>query len=175
MFLRAAVVALMMVPAEPIAGRQAHPHADADKLGTVNFQNSCAPEVQPTLTRAVALLHSFEFSRAIDAFTETAVKDPSCAIAYWGVAMSRWGNPFSIAIKPPAQLLPGRTAIERGRMVGAKSERERDNLERALSGLSDAGAVELHWLERPTLGALLLLFVQRGWVTGARSCISSLG
>ncbi|PYR58652.1 MAG: hypothetical protein DMF85_10080 [Acidobacteria bacterium] len=126
MFLRAAVVALMMVPAEPIAGRQAHQHADADKLGTVNFQNSCAPEVQPTLTRAVALLHSFEFSRAIDAFTETAVKDPSCAIAYWGVAMSRWGNPFSIAIKPPAQLLPGRTAIERGRMVGAKSERERD-------------------------------------------------
>jgi hypothetical protein len=34
-------------------------------------------------------------------------------------------------------------------------ERERANLERALSGLSDAGAVELHWLERPTLGALL--------------------
>jgi hypothetical protein len=34
-------------------------------------------------------------------------------------------------------------------------ERERHNLGRALSGLSEAGAVELHWLERPTLGALL--------------------
>jgi hypothetical protein len=34
-------------------------------------------------------------------------------------------------------------------------ERERDNLERALSGLTATGAVELHWLERPTLGALL--------------------
>ncbi len=34
-------------------------------------------------------------------------------------------------------------------------ERERDNLERALSGLTGTGAVELHWLERPTLGALL--------------------
>ncbi|MGZ4288372.1 MAG: CHAT domain-containing protein, partial [Solirubrobacteraceae bacterium] len=34
-------------------------------------------------------------------------------------------------------------------------ERERDNLERALSGLTGAGAVELHWLERPTLGGLL--------------------
>src|SRR5438093_13360224 len=111
MFLRAAVVALMMVPAGPIAGRQAHQHADADKLGTVNFQNSCAPEVQPTLTRAVALLHSFEFSRAIDAFTETAVKDPSCAIAYWGVAMSRWATPLPIPINPPAQLLPRRAAI----------------------------------------------------------------
>jgi hypothetical protein len=34
-------------------------------------------------------------------------------------------------------------------------ERERDNLRRALSSLTDAGAVELHWLERPTLGGLL--------------------
>jgi hypothetical protein len=34
-------------------------------------------------------------------------------------------------------------------------ERERDNLQRALSGLTGSGAVELHWLERPTLGGLL--------------------
>ncbi len=34
-------------------------------------------------------------------------------------------------------------------------ERERSNLERALSSISEAGAVELAWLERPTLGALL--------------------
>ena len=35
-------------------------------------------------------------------------------------------------------------------------DRERDNLDRALSPLIDAGSVELHWLERPaTLGGLL--------------------
>jgi CHAT domain len=34
-------------------------------------------------------------------------------------------------------------------------DRERENLERALSGLSAARAIELHWLDRPTLGALL--------------------
>lgn len=34
-------------------------------------------------------------------------------------------------------------------------ERERANLERALTGLTDAGAIELTWLERPTLPALL--------------------
>ena len=34
-------------------------------------------------------------------------------------------------------------------------ERERSNLEGALSELSGAGAIELHWLERPTLGGLL--------------------
>jgi hypothetical protein len=35
------------------------------------------------------------------------------------------------------------------------SARERANLERALSGLVDAGLVELHWLEQATLSALL--------------------
>ena len=34
-------------------------------------------------------------------------------------------------------------------------ERERANLESALSRVINAGAVELHWLERPTLGGLL--------------------
>jgi hypothetical protein len=34
-------------------------------------------------------------------------------------------------------------------------DRERANLERAVGGLRDAGAVELEWLERPTLGSLL--------------------
>ena len=34
-------------------------------------------------------------------------------------------------------------------------ERERENLEQALAGLSGRGAVELHWLERSTLTALL--------------------
>ncbi len=34
-------------------------------------------------------------------------------------------------------------------------ERERSNLEGALSDLSATGAIELHWLEQPTLGGLL--------------------
>src|SRR5205085_11002535 len=34
-------------------------------------------------------------------------------------------------------------------------ERERGNLERALSGLTEDGSFELHWLERPSLGGLL--------------------
>ncbi len=33
--------------------------------------------------------------------------------------------------------------------------RERANLERAVAGLVESGSVELHWLERPTLSALL--------------------
>jgi hypothetical protein len=117
-----ALAALASIAAAP----QTHQHGDVERLGTVRFENSCAAAVQPALTRAVALLHSFEFARAIEGFAETSVKDPACAIAYWGVAMARWGNPFAPGIKPPAQLLPGRAAIERARMIGAKTDRERD-------------------------------------------------
>jgi hypothetical protein len=49
-------------------------------------------------------------------------------------------------------------------------QRERDNLQRALSGLSDARAVELHWLERPTLGGLL-----KALQTGAFNALHYIG
>jgi tetratricopeptide (TPR) repeat protein len=46
--------------------------------------------------RAVALLHSFQYEEARRAFEAVATKDPSCAMAEWGVAMSHyhglWGN-----------------------------------------------------------------------------------
>jgi hypothetical protein len=58
-----------------------------------------------------------------------------------------------LLVEPPLRLLGVVSSPAEHEQLDA--ERERDNLERALSGLSDAGAVELHWLERPTLGALL--------------------
>jgi hypothetical protein len=76
--------------------------------------------------RAVALLHSFEFGKAIEGFTAVLAQDPECAIAYWGMGLSRWGNPFAAGMKPAAQLEQGRIAIERARSIGAKTERERD-------------------------------------------------
>ena len=74
----------------------------------------------------MALLHSFEFAPAIEGFTAAGTADPGCAIAYWGIALSRWGNPFAAGIKTPAQLEAGRAAIARARTIGAKTDRERD-------------------------------------------------
>ena len=73
----------------------------------MNFQTSCSAAAQPTFNRAVALLHSFEFSRAVDAFNATLKTDPSCAMAHWGIALSRWGNPFAAGHAPAAQLQAG--------------------------------------------------------------------
>src|SRR5687767_1401447 len=71
-----------------------------EKLGTVHFENSCSAAAQPQFDRAVALLHSFEFGQAIAAFTDTLKTDPRCAMAQWGIALSRWGNPFGANIRP---------------------------------------------------------------------------
>ena len=69
--------------------------APPERLGTVIFENSCAAETRVDFNRAVALLHSFEFRSATEGFGTVLAKDPSCAIAHWGIALSYWGNPFA--------------------------------------------------------------------------------
>ena len=127
--LAAVVVAAGVVQAE--TARQDARQAEAGRLGTVRFANSCAADVQPAFARAMALLHSFEFNPAIEGFEAIAKQDPSCAMAYWGLALAQWGNPFSATTRPAAQLEPGRAAIEKARTIGAKTARERDYIQAA--------------------------------------------
>jgi hypothetical protein len=110
----------------PLVAQQKHDHPGSEKLGTVRFATSCSAAAQPAFLRAMALLHSFEFGPAIEGFTAANTADPSCAIAQWGIAISRWGNPFAAGNKTPAQLEAGRTAIAKAKSIGAKTERERD-------------------------------------------------
>ena len=58
-----------------------------------------------------------------------------------------------LLVEPPLRLLGVVSSPADSEQLDV--ERERDNLERALSGLTGSGAVELQWLERPTLGGLL--------------------
>ena len=122
--LAAALVLTMLAQA---AAAQEHEHAAAstEQLGSVRFETTCAPAAHTQFNRAVALLHSFEFAPAIEAFGSAATTDPSCGIAYWGLALAAWGNPFAAATKTPAQIRRGQEAIEEAAHVGTKSERER--------------------------------------------------
>jgi hypothetical protein len=115
---------------------QDHVHATTEKLGTVNFTTSCSAAAQSPFNRAVALLHSFEFLQAIEGFGATLKADPSCAIAEWGIALSRWSNPFAAGIRPAGPLQQGRAAVDRARAIGAKTERERAYVD-AVSKLYD--------------------------------------
>ena len=95
-----------------------------EKLGTVSFDNSCAASVQGELQRAVALLHSFWWKEADDAFAAVLAHDPGCAIATWGIATVAIGNPFGVGAAPAAAQ-KAMAAIGQGRKIGAKTERER--------------------------------------------------
>ena len=104
---------------------QQHQHGNGEKLGEVHFATSCNELAQSDFNRAVALLHSFQFSRAIERFNAVLREDSTCAIAYWGIALSDWSNPFAPGQKDKGQLQLGRQSAERGKELGAKTDRER--------------------------------------------------
>src|ERR1700749_3277382 len=112
-----------------ITGARAHQDGVAPvKLGSVAFANSCAPEAQESLQRGVAYLHSFAFELGEQAFREALDRDKDCAIATWGIASLLISNPFSVGPSPEAAQR-AQTEIDRGRAIGAKTQRERDFIE----------------------------------------------
>jgi hypothetical protein len=110
------------------AAAQPHDHAAPEKLGTVSFSTSCSQAVAVQFNTAVALMHSFQFGRAIETFRAVLKQDPQCAMAYWGIALSNWGNPFA-GFKSPAQLASGSEAVRQARAVGARTARERSYID----------------------------------------------
>jgi len=120
----------------------AQTHTHAENLGKVNFSTSCNGAAQPQFNRAVALMHSFQFARAIEGFNAALTGDPSCGIADWGIALSSWGNPFAAGLKPQPQLAQGLKAVEQARAAGAKTERERAWIEAVAKLFTDTATID---------------------------------
>ena len=99
-----------------------------EKLGTLSFPISCDPKVQAEFERGVAMIHSYWFVVARRVFEGVLQQDPACAIAYWGIALSLLNNPF-IGMPPASNLPLGLAALEKGKAVGAKTQRERDYID----------------------------------------------
>jgi tetratricopeptide (TPR) repeat protein len=95
-----------------------------EKLGTLSFPTSCDPKVQAEFERGVAMIHSYWFLVARRVFEGVLQQDPSCAIAYWGIAMDQLGNSL-VGPPPRAQADAAWAALEKAREIGAKTERER--------------------------------------------------
>jgi tetratricopeptide (TPR) repeat protein len=100
-----------------------HHHAVAG-LGTVDFPASCNATAQKSISRGVALLHSFGYEEARIRFNDAAKADQTCAMAYWGVART-WYHPIW-APPSPGELKQGAAALDRALAIDAKSDRERD-------------------------------------------------
>lgn len=123
--MRARLLAAFSLAFAAACQAQEHEHPAGEKLGTVQFATSCNEPAQKDVNRAVALLHSFQFSRAIEGFQLALIEDPTCGISYWGIALSDWSNPFAPGMKDKGQLQAGQKSVERGKTVGSKTERER--------------------------------------------------
>ncbi len=97
----------------------------AEKLGKVHFPVSCTAEAQQQFDRAVSMLHSFWYPQGLKAFEEVTKTDPTCAMAYWGMAISRRTNPL-VGSPDRAALQEGLDLIAKAKAAGAKTRRERD-------------------------------------------------
>ena len=113
-------VALIAIGSTAVLGQ---PHALGDTLGTVDFPTSCSPRVQPTLNRAVALLHHMTYPAAQGAFEQVARDDPRCAMAHWGVAMTLF-QPLWPTRPDRAALQRGWQEVNRAESLVAPTERE---------------------------------------------------
>jgi tetratricopeptide (TPR) repeat protein len=96
-----------------------HQHAlSAEEIGSVRFFTSCPKNLENSFNRAVALLHSFQYEQARQAFGEISSRDPKCAMAKWGVAMSHyhglWAN---------GDMAAGREALQKA-LETARANRE---------------------------------------------------
>jgi tetratricopeptide (TPR) repeat protein len=83
-------------------------------------------------------MHSFQFARAIEAFRAILASDPSCSMAYWGMALSSWGNPFAAGLKVQTQLDQGLKAVTQAKVANPKTERERAYVEAVAHLFTDA-------------------------------------
>ena len=131
----AAAAALTMVLAGPSLGHEVE--EGKGQLGKVNFANSCDAKVQQELQRAVAMLHSFWFSAGEKAFRHVLDDDPSCGIATFGVAAILMDNPLAGRGALPKDAVTAQEFIERGRRIGAKTQRERDYIEAVAAYYAD--------------------------------------
>ena len=96
---------------------------DLRGVGKVTFPITCAPDVQSDFARGVALLHSFFYEEARRVFTSLAERDPKCAMAQWGIAMTWW---HPIWTPPtPDEMRAGKAAIEKAMAMNAGTDRER--------------------------------------------------
>lgn len=110
-----AVLASVLCFVPLVLTQEEHHHAMSDEeVGSVHFLTSCAPDLTENFNRAVALLHSFQYEQARQAFTEISAHAPQCAMAQWGVAMSHyhglWDNGDTAA---------GRLALNHAKQIAA--------------------------------------------------------
>jgi hypothetical protein len=110
-----------------------------DDFGKVAFPTSCSPQAQPSIESGVAQLHSFQYQQVKQSFTEASHQDPHCAIAFWGIAMSRYYQLWDFP--SVATLAEGRADIDQAQKLSSapntSTPREREYIAAAAAFFQD--------------------------------------
>lgn len=131
----------LMASALALAGALHGPDHDHDpKLGKVAFETSCTADASAKVQQGLSWLHSFGYEQAVRLFEQAAATDPSCGIALWGAAMTYYHPVW--APPTPAELAKARSALDRAKAVGAKTQRERDYLSAIATFYQDSETVD---------------------------------
>ena len=118
-----ALCTVLLATSRTIPAQQETAHHE--KLGNVHFPVSCGADAQRQFDRALAMLHSFWYPQALDAFAALTVTNPDCAMAYWGIAVSARANPL-VGSPDAAALDRGWQAVEKAKVAGTPTTRERE-------------------------------------------------
>jgi tetratricopeptide (TPR) repeat protein len=137
--MRLFLISAFLLPALS-ATQEIHNHPAPEKLGTVSFQTSCKPDTQQQFNRAVALLHSFAYKVAEEAFQSVAQQDPQCAIAHWGITMTHYHQLWEPPL-PAAEIAIAQKEIAQAAVLQEASERERGFIHALSLVFEDASTV----------------------------------
>ncbi len=134
------LIAIALVGVSHVVAQETHDHPAPEKLGRVSFPVSCKPALQEEFNRAVALLHSFAYSAAEQAFQRVAEQDSHCAMAHWGIAMTYYHQLWEPPI-PGDGPQKGQQEIQQAKHIGAGKSRERGFIQAASLVFQDASTV----------------------------------
>jgi hypothetical protein len=131
-----AISALFLLGSAWADGGHDHGKMSGEQLGDVHFPISCGTASQKQFDRGMAMQHSFWFEKSYETFKDLAAKDPQCAMAHWGVAMSQyhplWGPPSK------DEFAIGAAAVEKAKTAKKATSRERKYVNAIAAYYTDA-------------------------------------
>lgn len=111
----------------------------------VHFQISCGAASQRQFDLATARLHQLRFNESEQTYRSIAEAVPDCAMAYWGIAMSRVRRPVP-GFRLPDDIRVGRAALRSAASARIATQRERAYITALTLLFGEEGAA--NWDER---------------------------
>lgn len=119
------------------AAHAQHTHS-GQGLSSVHFPVSCSATAQRDFDQALVLLHHMTYPQARSAFAALAAREPDCAMAHWGVAMTLF-QPLWPTRPTAADLTRGGNEVTAARASPSTTEREQRFIDAAAAFFDNNG------------------------------------